>query len=349
MGIITKEVEVRVNAFTIKHYESLGYKIPLRKASKSSFQHTGKEFVYDLGNTFKVKVEDLQKRSNVKIDVECDCCGKPIYNVMYEDYCERIEIFGEYVCHNCSFEHYKESCLKKYGVDNPAKLKEVKEQMAQTSLLRYGTMYPTQSLEVKKKIIQSCVDRYGYSNPSQAPEIREKISQAFYKNGTTPTSRQQLYIYQLYNTNEQINLNFPISYYNVDICLPNEKLVVEIDFGGHNLNVKTGKLTQEEFDQKEIMRNNIIKREGYKTMRIVSRKDKLPSDTVLLQMLSDARIYFITTQHTWQTYDIDKSLLFNAENINGIPYDFGALRTIKDNDIQNQSDIETQQTNKKGA
>lgn len=335
MGILTKEVEVKVNSYTIKHYESLGYKIPLRKASKSSFQHTGKEFVYDLGNTFKVKTEDLQRRSNVKIDVECDCCGEPIYNVMYEDYCERIEMFGEYVCHNCSLDHHRESCLKKYGVDNPAKLKEVREKMVQTSLQRYGTMHPLQSKEIKEKQRQTVRNTYGVDCVSQLPEVRGKMTHAFYKNGTTPTSRQQLYIFNLYQSvYPDSQLNYPVARYNTDICFPNEKLVVEIDFGGHNLSVKTGKMTQEEFDQKEIVRNNIIKRDGYKTMRIISRKDLLPSDKILLQMLSDARNYFSTTQHTWMTYDIDQSLLFNAEYKNGILYNYGELRKIKDEDIK---------------
>lgn len=322
MGILTNEVEVRVNAFTIKHYESLGYKIPLRKASKSSFQHTGKEFVYDLNNTFVVKVEDLQRKSNVKIDVSCDCCGDTIYGITYEDYCKRIEMFGEYVCSKCKLVHYKKSCLKIYGIDNPAKLKEIKEQMAETSLKRYGTTHPMQSLEIKKK-----------------------TAQTLYKNGTTPTSRQQLYVYNIYcihNDNKPC-LNYPIFYYNADICFPDEKLDIEVDFGGHNLSVKTGKLTQEEFNQKEIIRNNVIKREGYKQMRIISEDDKLPSDSTLLQMLSNARNYFSEyPNHSWIEFNLDTSLVRNAENKQGVPYDFGTLRRIKDEDLQ-------QTTTKKGA
>ena len=329
MGIITKEVEVKVNSFTIKHYESLGYKIPLRKASKSSFYHTGKEFVYDFNNTFVVKVEDLQRRSNVKIDVACDCCGEPIHGVMYEDYCERIEMFGEYVCRNCNIDHYKDSCLKKYGVDNPAKLNEIKEKMAKTSLLRYGTMHPMQSIEIKKKTIQSCVDKYGCINPSQVPEVREKMSQTLYKNGTTPTSRQQLYIYKIYHMNEQIKLNYPVACYNVDICFPEENLIIEYDGGFHNGQVKIGKLTQEEFNQKEIIRNNIIKREGYKQMRIISAKDLLPSDQTLLQMLQDARSYFsLYPNHSWIEFNIDSLTIRNAEHKEGVLYFYGELRKI---------------------
>ena len=178
----------------------------------------------------------------------------------------------------------------------------------------------------------------------QSPDVRAKANETLCKNGNQKTSKQQLYLHSLYGG----ELNFFVKYYATDICFPEEKLIIEYDGGGHALRVVLGRLTQEEFDQKEIIRNNILKREGYKRINIVSNSDKLPQDDVLLKMLFDARTYFQTTSHTWQTYDIDKSLLFNAENINGIPYDFGALRTIKDNDIQNQPDIE-QQTTKKGA
>ena len=91
---------------------------------------------------------------------------------------------------------------------------------------------------------------------------------------------------------------------------------------------------------------NVIKNEGYKQIKIISLDDKLPSDDILLQMLSDARTYFSQyPNHSWIEFNISTSTVRNAENLNGIPYDFGALRTIKDNDIP---DIE-QQTNKKGA
>lgn len=303
MGLITKEVEVKVNAYTIKYYESLGYKIPLRKASKSVFQHTGKEFCYDLNNTFIVKVDDLQKRSNVKVDVVCDCCKGIVYGLNYEHYCESIDMFGEYVCKKCKTKHYKESCLRTYGVDNPAKLKNVQEQMSQTSLHRYGVCHPMQSLKVKTK-----------------------ANETLCRNGTQKTSKQQLYLHCLYGG----KLNYPISYYATDICFPEEKLIVEYDGGFHDGNVKTGRLTEEEHIQKEIIRNNIIKREGYKQIRIISDKDLLPSDQVLLQMLSESRQYFSDYQnHSWIEYNISTSTLRNAENRQGIPYDFGTLRKIK--------------------
>ena len=34
MGVITKEVKIRLTPLTYKHYEELGYKIPMKKATE---------------------------------------------------------------------------------------------------------------------------------------------------------------------------------------------------------------------------------------------------------------------------------------------------------------------------
>ena len=149
-----------------------------------------------------------------------------------------------------------------------------------------------------------------------------------YKNNTQKTSKQQFYLHNLYGG----ELNYPIKYYDVDICLLDEKIAIEYDGSGHELNVKLGRMTQEEFNQKETIRNIIIKKEGYKQIRIISSKDLLPSDKILLKMLSIAKEYFNTTSHTWVNFDIDNSRIINAENkdINGVFINYGELRKIKE-------------------
>lgn len=137
-------------------------------------------------------------------------------------------------------------------------------------------------------------------------------------------------------------MNFPISFYLSDICFPEEELDIEVDFGGHNLSVKLGNITQEEFNQKEIIRNNIIKREGYKQMRIISSKDYLPSDEILLQMLDHTRKYFSDyPTHSWITFNIDTSTVHNAEQKDGIFFNYGTLRKIKKSDVENIENIKT--------
>ena len=55
-----------------------------------------------------------------------------------------------------------------------------------------------------------------------------------------------------------------------------------------------------------------------KLIRIISSKNYLPSNDTLLQMLSQAKQYFNTTNHTWVEYNVDTSLMRNAENKEGV-------------------------------
>ena len=230
-------------------------------------------------------------------------------------------------------EKYRNTCVERYGEEYGKHFSEI---ALNTFRERTGYLYPLQDPSIKEKRTKTNISKYGVSNPAKSPEVKEKISKTLYKNSSQKTSKQQLYIFNLYKmTSDMVELNYPVSYYSADICFPEEKLDIEYDGGFHNGQVKTGKLTQEEFDQKEIVRNNIIKRAGYKTMRIVSRKDKLPQDDILLQMLSDVRVYFTQyPNHSWFEFNLDTSTIRNAENPHGIPYDFGSLRTIKDSDFE---------------
>ena len=191
----------------------------------------------------------------------------------------------------------------------------------------YGVNHYSKTLEYKEKFVNTCINKYGYDSPTKVPEIREKMVRTLYNNSSQKISKQQRYINNLYHG----ILNFPVKYYNVDIYLPDDNLVVEYDGGGHMLNVVTGRETIEEFNQKEIIRNNIIKREGYKQMKIVSSTDKLPFDDVLLQLLSYTKEYFSQyPNHSWIEYNIDYSTVRNAEQIDGIFFDYGKLRKIKE-------------------
>lgn len=243
--------------------------------------------------------------------------------------------------HKTCIERYGENYRKQFmdkafetfrdrtGYDYPSQSPDVREKMINSYIDHYGVENPQLSGIIRHKTEETCLERYGYFTPLQSPEVKEKIAKTSYKNGNIPTSKQQLYIFNLYKTiDNSTELNFPISHFNVDICFPKEMLSVEVDFGGHNLSVKTGQITQEEFDQKEVIRSNIIKREGYRQIHIISSY-KLPSDQVLLEMLDYARSYFSQyPNHSWIEFNIDTSTVRNAEHKQSIPYNYGELRRI---------------------
>lgn len=236
-------------------------------------------------------------------------------------------------------EKVRQTCIEKYGVPNPFQNEEVQEKTKRTNIERYGVESILSLPSFHEHSREVDMERYGVHHHLQNPEILAKQKETFYKNNTCPTSKQQMYLHQLYGG----ELNYPLKMYNLDIYLSDERMGVEFDGSGHLMGVKRGNMTQEEFDRKEIIRNNTIKRENIKQMRIISSNDKLPSDSILLQMLQDARNYFSDyPNHSWIEFNIDTSAVRNAEYKDGIPYNFGTLRRIKDEDLTNQ-------INKKGA
>ena len=327
--LLTKEVEITVTSNTFKYYKNLGYK----------FEHNFDKII--------VKVKDLPHGSKVFVEVQCDYCGR-VKSMMYRKYLlSRINTEKD-ACSNCikhktsetimkkyntdnysktsEFkDNYKKIMLEKYGVENISQCEEIKKKKEETCLLNYGVKVPAMNKNVVNKIKETCLKRYGVENVNLVPEFREKMIATSYKNGNVPTSSQQFYLCNLYNG----ELNYPINKYPVDICLIEDLIIIEYDGGGHNLGIKMGYETQEEFNQKEIIRNNIIKRAGYKQIRIVSSKDYLPLDEILLQMLEQAKEYFNTTNHTWVEYNIDTSTMRNAECKEGVFFNFGELRKIK--------------------
>lgn len=399
MPILTKEVEIKLNSHTVDYYKSLGYEIPMKRATDSTRKRYKKEFVYDFSKTITVKIEDLQIGSNVLVDVLCDYCNEEIVSMPYCKYNQHLRLVNKTACYKCKSkkqvecsiikygvrspseldyvkDKIKNSNLAKYGVDNYAKTKECREKMKATTKRLYGVEhysqtqeykekfhatcvekygdsygqqfadkafktfrdrtgydFPSQSPDVREKITTSYISRYGVNNPAKSQEVRKKMSQTLYANSSQKTSKQQRYVNNLYHG----ILNFSVKYYNVDVYLPDDNIVVEYDGGGHLLNVVAGRETFEEYSQKEIIRNNIIKQEGYKQIKIASSKDLLPSDQILLQMLDEAKLYFFKyPNHSWIEYDIDKSIVRNAENKDGVRYDYGSLRKIKDSDLSEQ-------------
>lgn len=69
----------------------------------------------------------------------------------------------------------KETFLKKYGVDNPSKSKEVYDKVRKTNLERYGHFCSAQSEVVKEKIKATNLKKYGVEYSFQAEEVKEKI------------------------------------------------------------------------------------------------------------------------------------------------------------------------------
>ena len=94
--LLTKEVEVVLTSNTINYYENLSYEIP-KVYSQGKYR-------VKKGTILKVKVEDLPDKSNVKVNVKCDCedCKNPYLKPMsLQNYLRSIKNDGKYYCKKC--------------------------------------------------------------------------------------------------------------------------------------------------------------------------------------------------------------------------------------------------------
>ena len=197
-------------------------------------------------------------------------------------------------------------------------------------LEKYGSKNPNQVLSIREKMHKTNIERYGGISPFCSEDVKLKCRESMYKNSTVSTSTQQIEIYNIIKSEyPQTELNYPIGKkFSGDIVIDN--IDFEVDYGGHNLSVKLGEITQDVFDKKEMFRDKIVKSCGYKVIRLIADNTrKIPSDEILLKILEQSKEYFNTTNHTWVEYNIDTSLMRNAENKEGVFFDFGELRKIK--------------------
>lgn len=225
-----------------------------------------------------------------------------------------------------------ESNQNKYGVSWVFQNETVKEKARQTTLTNWGVENSMQSPIVRKKARQTILNNFGVDNAMKSPEIRERAVKTLCENSNQQLSKQQEYLNNLFSQQYLSILNHPVKYYSLDIYLPDYLLDIEYNGGGHDLKVQLGALSKEDFIKKERKRSFVIASQGINQLTIISRKDYLPSDSTLLQMLEETLSYLSTTNHHWVEYDIDRSTVRNA--LGRFPYDFGVLRKIKKTDVQ---------------
>lgn len=154
------------------------------------------------------------------------------------------------------------------------------EKSRQSNLDRYGVTSYTKTDEYKDKVKATNLKRYGVEWSLQSPVVREKIYNTFQKNGSIPTSKQQLYLFNLLGG----ELNYFTGKCFLDIAFKDDMIYLEYDGGGHDLDVKLGTMTEEEFKRKEIKRYFALKNEGWKFIRIISKNDKIPNDEDILSI-----------------------------------------------------------------
>jgi very-short-patch-repair endonuclease len=99
----------------------------------------------------------------------CEVCGR-IKETRFREF-----VLNTKTTHlKCGYIKRKQTFLKRYGVDNPNKLPEIKEKAAQTCLKRFGVRAPAQCKIVQEKMKHTNLKRYGFVNAFQNKALQEK-------------------------------------------------------------------------------------------------------------------------------------------------------------------------------
>lgn len=260
--LIDKKIKVNITARNITFYQNKGYDIPKKYRGE-----------------WEVKQEDVPLNGRVLLEFECDKCGEHFFRAAY---CHSNHFDeGVYVtvyCPKCYHQRTKDTMKEKYGVEYSMLLPDFKEKVKETSMQKYGVEHYRKSDVVKQKQKETVMRKYGVYSVSQLPQNREKSRELFHKNGLINASSAQKHICDL--VKGQLNYRFHGFYLDI---LFEDWLDIEYDGSGHNLRVKMGKMSQEDFDKKERKRLAAIHFNGLKTIIIKGNdQDLLPPDEEIL-------------------------------------------------------------------
>ena len=166
---------------------------------------------YNETNVMKVSyIIQKQKDTNIrKYGVECVFANKDIRERSKQTSLER---YGtKYPSQsNIIKELIKQNNLVKYGETHPFKTKyyrkllsdiisseDVQNKIRQTCLEKYGVDNPFKSKEMQNKIKQTNLEKYGFEHAMQSKQIQQKAHETKKKNGSYGKSKEEDYLYTI--------------------------------------------------------------------------------------------------------------------------------------------------------
>lgn len=278
---------------------------------------------------FKDKTKNTNiKKYNCEYVFQSDIVKEKIKNTNIKKYGVEHNLLIPQVINN-----RKLTWINNYGVEHPWKSEDIQKKIKDTNIKKYDVENPMQNSLIQNKVILTNLKKYGCKYSLQNKDVRDKIRNSMIKKYGTPNvycripiSNQQFYIGNLLNGkfNKFIKNGF------ADIVLEDKNIIIEYDGGGHDLSVKKG-FPIEKFIEREINRENAFIKEGYKIIRIISKKDLLPNDTELLNIINDCISILLDSTVCLIKINIDNSTLKIEDTIKKI--NFSKLRKITKEDI----------------
>jgi hypothetical protein len=234
-------------------------------------------YVFKKNDYIEISIKELPIGSGLKIDVKCNYCDK-VFKKAYRRY---IETKDDICCNECRSLKMMKTSLKKYGNICSLRNKDILQKSKNTNLKKIGVEYPFQD----KGILKKCVESFKINGCTHGVFV----------------SKPQIYLNNLFG-GEIDCIEFP---YRLDSFFKNKNLYFEYDGSGHEMLIKMGKVTKEEFEEKEMKRSIFFKEKGYKEFRIVSFNDIFPSDEKLLEIKNRAFDLLLNKNYQKYVYNLN--------------------------------------------
>ena len=268
MGLIKNKKEVNITCRNYTYYKNKGYDLPKITKNNKSY-------------SFIINSEDINPKSKIiQLDFICDHCGKKFKRTA-EKYYYRVFSTGDLktYCNNCYLIGSRDIMLQKYGVEYGGQVEGSIKKREKTCIEKYGVSHALKTKESQNKSKLTCIAKYGVDSFTKTNEFRKQAKEYFKKSNIITCSKQQKHIADILN----IPTNIYFHGYYLDMVY-NDNIDIEYDGSGHNLSVKHGDLSQEDFDKRERKRYAVIHNYGMKTITILgNERDILPKDEILLK------------------------------------------------------------------
>jgi len=129
-------------------------------------------------------------------------------------------------------EKIKQTFIKKYGVDKIAKSPVIQEKIRKSILEKFG-IHHLSLPEIRERIKQTSLEKYGVICSLQNPDIQQKSYETRIKNDSFKTSALEKeireFIQATVSSEVLKNLRNIIAPYEIDICIPEKKIAVEVN------------------------------------------------------------------------------------------------------------------------
>ena len=189
-----------------------------------------KDVLYDLYIIKNMNIKDISKQLNTSISTiskKINSYGiKKDKKIITSNFKKTMkERYGE----NCfsvseqTIQKRKETCLRKYGVENPLQNEVIKNKQKSTCFKKYGCEYYLSSKQSQEKIKRTVLNKYGVENISQLNEIKQKkIKKSIEKYGVDNVFKSDIVKRKIKSTNiKKYGFSNPMKDYSIKSKLKN--------------------------------------------------------------------------------------------------------------------------------